>query len=261
MVRDDGAVSDPSASGPEGPNDLQALVARRLDTLRARLAACGGTGVEVVAVTKGFDHHAVRAALACGLADVGENYAQELVAKTEALGRGAVTAEALSRSGIEAPRWHFIGRLQRNKVRLLAPHVWLWQSIDRAEVGAEIARRAPGASVLVQVDISGEPQKGGCAPTEVPFLVRALGDEGLDVRGLMAVGPTGPPEASAEPFRRLVGLADELALPVRSIGMSGDLEVAVAAGSTMVRVGTGLFGPRPPRGAAPAITDPRRGVQ
>jgi pyridoxal phosphate enzyme (YggS family) len=255
-------VNEPVVSGAYGQSDAAGVspvdVARRLRVLRGRLEACGGGEVDIVAVTKGFDHHAVLAALAVGLVDVGENYAQELVGKTGALAPGALVPGEL---GPPTPRWHFIGRLQRNKVRLLAPHVWLWQSVDRVEVGTEIARRAPGARVLVQVDVSGEPQKGGVAPAAAPALCASLRDLGLEVRGLMAVGPTGPPESSAEPFRRLVGLADELALPVRSIGMSGDLEVAVAAGSTMVRVGTGLFGRRPPRVDAPAITDPAGGVQ
>jgi pyridoxal phosphate enzyme (YggS family) len=215
------------------PDLSPAAVAERWQRLRARLEACGGLGVDVVAVTKGHDHRAVEAARAIGLLDVGENYAQEMVAKTAEIDDPG------------ALRWHAIGRLQRNKVRLLAPLVHLWQTVDRPELGREIARRAPGAAVLVQVDVSDEPQKGGTPFADAGGLVALLRDLGLEVRGLMAVGPTGPPEDAAEPFRRLVGLADDLQLPVRSIGMSADLEVAVAAGSTMVRIGTDLFGPRP----------------
>jgi uncharacterized pyridoxal phosphate-containing UPF0001 family protein len=101
--------------------------------------------------------------------------------------------------------------------------------------------------VLVQVNVSDEPQKGGCAPGDAPELVGRLVDAGLDVRGLMTVGRTGTPQEASGGFELLSRLADRLALPVRSMGMSGDLEAAVAAGSTMVRVGGALFGPRPPR--------------
>jgi pyridoxal phosphate enzyme (YggS family) len=211
-------------------------VSDRLAAVRRRITEAGGdpAAVTVVAVTKALPVDAVRAATAAGLHDVGENYAQEVLAKADQLGD-------------EAPRWHFLGRLQTNKVRHLAPHVRLWQSVDRAELVREIAKRAPGADVLVQVNLSGEAQKGGCSFDEVPFLVGLARDEGLDVRGLMGVGPAGPPAAARPGFDRLVGLASAMDLPVRSIGMSGDLEVAVAAGATMVRIGRDLFGPRPLR--------------
>ena len=174
-----------------------------------------------MAVTKGFGLDAVAAAVGAGLYDVGENYAQELRDKAEGLEvpAGGVT-----------PRFHFIGRLQRNKVRQIAELVSLWQSVDRVELAHEIAARAPGSAVLVQLNLSGEAQKGGCDPQGAPALVGACRERGLDVLGLMGVGPTGPPEAARPGFRRLVALADELDLPVRSIGMSADLEVAVAGG-------------------------------
>ncbi|HEY5153663.1 MAG TPA: YggS family pyridoxal phosphate-dependent enzyme [Acidimicrobiales bacterium] len=209
----------------------------RAAALRARLAAAGAPGsLTVVAVTKGFGPDAVRAAVGAGLVDVGENYAQEVVDK------------AASLAGlVPAPRFHFIGRLQRNKVRLLAGLVTLWQSVDRAELVTEIARRAPGAEILVQLNLSGEEQKGGCPIDDVAELVGQAIEAGLVVRGLMGVGPAGPPESARPGFRHLVALADDLALPVRSIGMSADLEVAVEEGSTMVRVGRDLFGERPPR--------------
>jgi pyridoxal phosphate enzyme (YggS family) len=211
-------------------------VDEQLAAVRSRIEAAGGDpdGIVVLAVTKGFDRQAVDAALAAGLTDVGENYAQELTAK----------AAALADDGVTAVRWHFIGRLQRNKVRALAPHVTLWQSVDRAELGAEIAKRAPGAEVLAQVNVSGEPTKGGCPPEAVPALVRDLQGDGLRVSGLMTVGATGPAEAARAGFATLRELADRLSLPIRSMGMTGDLEVAVQEGATMVRVGTALFGPR-----------------
>ncbi len=217
-----------------------AAVGRRLAVLRDRIAHAGGDPdqVRIVAVTKGFGVEAARVALALGLMDLGENYAQELLAKAAALAGGS------DQHG-PRPRWHFIGRLQGNKVKALAPVVSLWQSVDRPSLVAELARRAPGAAVLVQVNVSGEPQKGGCAPADAPGLVAMLRDGGLDVRGLMAVGPTGPPAAARPGFAALADLADRLGLPERSMGMTADLEVAVSEGATMIRIGEALFGPRP----------------
>ena len=214
------------------PEELAARVA----LVHERIAAAGGdpAAITLLAVTKGFGPEVALAAAAGGLLDLGENYAQELVAKAP------VVAEAHP-----DVRWHFIGRLQRNKVRSLAGIVTLWQTVDRLDLGLEIAKRAPGAQVLVQVNVSDEPQKGGCAPGQAPELVAALVDAGLVVRGLMTVGRTGSPEDARSGFAVLRRLADDLELPVRSMGMSGDLEAAVAEGSTMVRVGAALFGPRP----------------
>lgn len=188
----------------------------------------------MVAVTKGFGPDAVTAAVAAGLADVGENYAQELVAKAAAL-------PDLPRS----VRWHFLGAVQRNKVPALAPVVACWDSVARLAEGEAIARRRPGAEVLVELDLSGAAGRNGCPPADAPALVAALSDLGLDVRGLMAVAPLGQPARPA--FRAVRELADRLGLPERSMGMTGDLEDAVAEGSTMVRVGRALFGDRPPR--------------
>jgi len=204
--------------------------------VRDRISAAGGTAtdVTVVAVTKGHGPSAAAAAVEAGLVDVGENYAAELV----------TTAGSLSVAGRTAPRFHFLGHVQRNKVRTIAGLVGLWQGIDRLDAGREIARHDPGASVLVQVDISGEAAKNGCRPDEAARLVDELVDLGLDVRGLMAVGPAGAPEAARPGFRELVALADTLGLPERSMGMTDDLEVAVSEGATMIRVGRGLFGPR-----------------
>jgi len=206
-----------------------------------RIEAAGGdvSAVTVVAVTKGCGPEAVRAALDIGVVDVGESYAQELLAKAAALG-----------SVLTVPRWHFVGRLQSNKVRLLSGAVDVWQSVDRHRLGGELARRAPGARVLVQVRVGDDAAKGGCEPEEAPRLVAALVDAGLDVVGLMAVGPAGPPEAARAGFTRIAALADRLGLPERSMGMSADLEVAVAEGATIVRVGSALFGTRPRPGGA-----------
>ena len=193
--------------------------------------------MKVVAVTKGFGPDAVAAAVEAGLADIGENYAQELLAKARDL--SAQPAAAIE------PHWHFIGRLQRNKIRKIAGLVGLWQSVDRPELAAEIARRAPGARVLVQVDIAGIGGRGGCPPGETAGLVQGCREAGLEVAGLMAVGALGPPEQARPGFRLLAAQAEELGLAELSMGMTADIDVAVEEGATMVRVGTALFGPRP----------------
>lgn len=208
-------------------------VATRLAVVRERITRAGGDpSVRVVAVTKGFGADAVQAAFAAGLTDIGENYAAELLAKRDEVGQAADV------------RWHFLGRVQRNKVRRLAPAVHLWQAVDRVAAGEEIAKWAPGAHVLVQVNVSGEPQKHGCTLEGAPPLVQQLRGLGLDVVGLMAVGPAGAPEATRTAFRAVAAMADRLQLRERSMGMTDDLETAVEEGATMIRVGRALFGPR-----------------
>ena len=139
------------------------------------------------------------------------------------------------------------GGSSRGKVRALVEVVDVWQSIDRASLVTEVARHQPGGRIMVQVNVSDEPQKGGCAPGDTAELVSGARDAGLDVLGLMTVGRSGPPEGARAGFRRLRELADELGVRDCSMGMSEDLEVAVSEGSTMVRVGTALFGDRPLR--------------
>ena len=213
-------------------------IAQRHRDIEARIAARTDRPVRVVAVTKGHPVEVAAAALAAGCGDLGENYAQELVAKADRIGR-------------PGPDWHFVGQLQRNKVRSISEITALWHTVDRASLAAEIARRAPGAEVLVQLDLAGLPGRGGCDPDEAPALVEHCAGLGLAVRGLMGVGPPGDPELARPGFRRLVAMADDLGLPERSIGMSADLDVAVEEGSTLLRVGTALVGPRPPRPASP----------
>lgn len=226
-------LPEPEAAGGQDP--AAASVGSRLAAVRRRIASAGGdpAAVAVVAVTKGFGAAAVRAALAAGLADVGENYATELREKA------AATSAALP-----GPRWHYLGAVQRNKVAALAPLVSLWQGVTRSVEGDAIARRAPGAAVLVQVDTSEMAGRQGCPPAEVAALVEHLRALGLDVRGLMTVGPGGPPGASGPGFALLARLSGQLALDELSMGMSSDLEVAVGEGATMVRIGRALFGER-----------------
>jgi uncharacterized pyridoxal phosphate-containing UPF0001 family protein len=280
-------------TGPGGVVEAAGFEARLAEARhRIDTASSDPTAVRVVAVTKGFGVAAVRLALGAGLTAIGENYADELVAKAgqlaggeeaagqlaggqdaagqlaggqdatgqlaggeEATGQLAGGEEATGQlaGGEEAtgqlatPEWHYLGAVQRNKVARLAPVVSCWQGLSRREEGEAIARRHPGATVLVQVNVSGLPGRGGCAPDGVPELVAGLRDQPLEVAGLMAVGPPGPPEAARPGFALVSRLADALDLPVRSMGMSDDLEVALSEGSTMVRLGRALFGDRPPR--------------
>lgn len=215
------------------------MIQDALASVRARLARAGGHDVRIVAVTKGFGPHAIVSAASAGLLDIAESYAQEVVAKLPEVEPGDLLA------GLDV---HFIGRLQTNKVRLLAPWITRWDSLDRTSVIDEVARRRPGARVLIQVNSTGEADKGGAAPAEVEALVGRAREAGLCVEGLMTVGPTAlGPQAAAPGFAAVRALVDRLGLTVCSMGMSDDLEVAVAHGSTEVRIGSALFGSRPRR--------------
>ena len=208
-------------------------VAESLARVRDRIAAAGGDdGVAVLAVTKGFGAEAIEAALAAGCVAIGENYAQELLAKRDAAARAEV---------------HFIGQLQTNKVRQIAGLVDVYETVDREHLARELAKRDSGARVLVQVDTTGEPGKGGCPLADLDGLVAVVNELGLDLRGLMTVGPTeGGPDAARAGFRAVRAAVDRLGLDICSMGMTADLEVAVQEGSTQIRVGTALFGARPP---------------
>jgi pyridoxal phosphate enzyme (YggS family) len=207
---------------------VQGAIAR----VRARIAAAGGSDeVAILPVTKGFGPEAIEAAVAAGCSAIGENYAQELIAKRDAC------------LGVDV---HFIGQLQTNKVRLLAGLVDVYETVDRAKLAREIAKRAPGARVLVQVDTSDEPGKGGCPLTDLDALVDTVRSLDLRLVGLMTVGPTtGGADAARPGFRQVRAAVDRWGLTICSMGMSDDLEVAVQEGSTQVRVGTALFGARP----------------
>jgi pyridoxal phosphate enzyme (YggS family) len=165
------------------------------------------------------------------LTDLGENRAQELLAKAPEL-----AAEAAP------PTWHFVGQLQRNKVTGLTPWVQWWHSVDRFVLGEAIARRAPGARVLVEVNLAEEPRKAGCAPNAAPALVGELRGLDLDVVGLMTVAPQAGDRRRW--FATLRDLATTLELRELSMGMSDDFEAAIEEGATMVRVGRAIFGER-----------------
>ncbi len=204
----------------------------RLGAVRDRIAEVGvhPDEVEVVAVTKGFGADTVAMALAAGLDHLGENYASELVSKADQH-RDAC--------------WHFLGSLQRNKTARLAPLVSVWEAVDRPAAADAIAARAPGAAVYIQVNATGETAKGGCTPGHTDRLVGHSADAGLDVRGLMTIGPAGDREGARASFKLVAGLARSLGLGSLSMGMSEDFDLAVGEGSTTIRLGQALFGPRP----------------
>ena len=218
-------------------SDLAAAVTE----VRARIAAAARRvgrepdAVRLVAATKTVPAERVAEAVALGVTDVGENRAQELLAKADTL---AATAPSMQADVC----WHFLGRLQRNKVRGLAGRVTWWQSVDREALGAAIARHAPGARVLVEVNLADEPQKGGCAPTGAGRLIDALRESGLRVEGLMTIPPEG--DDPRRWFAALRELGGDLGVHHLSMGMTDDYEVAVEEGATMVLIGRAIFGAR-----------------
>jgi pyridoxal phosphate enzyme (YggS family) len=228
-------------------------VAANLAALRARIAEAARragrdpAGVALIGVAKKHSAEAVVEAVAAGLRDVGENFAQEAREKIPAV------QAALAARGLAPPRWHFLGQLQRNKARLVVPLFDAVQTVDRLDLAEELSRRAAAAGraldVLLQVNVDAEPQKGGAAPGELPALLAAVRTlPALALRGLMAIPAPQPDMRPA--FARLRALRDDLArasgaaLPVLSMGMSDDFEAAVAEGATCVRIGTALFGQR-----------------
>ena len=209
-------------------------VADNVGEIRRRIIECGGKDVALIAVTKTFALDAILAAVNGGCDGIGENYAQELLTKVEV--------------GLPAIDVHFIGGIQSNKVRHLAGHVDLWQSVDSESVIKELGKRAPGSAILLQVDTTNESSKGGIAPSLVDRFRTSAEMTGLSVRGLMTIGPTNGSIAEQQAsFRQLRALTDEHGLQHCSMGMSGDYETAVGCGSTMVRIGSALFGARPTR--------------
>ncbi len=214
-------------------------IAERLAHVRAGVPP----GVTLVAVSKTQPAELVREAYAAGQRHFGENYVQEWRSKAEAL------------ADLPDLVWHFIGSLQTNKAKYLAGRVGLVHTIDREELATELGRRSAqkGAAtpVLVEVNVAGEASKSGCAPDQVARLARAVGAlPGLELRGLMCIPP---PEDDPRPhFRMLRGLRDSLGLAELSMGMSSDYPIAIEEGATIVRVGTAIFGARPPKRPAAA---------
>ncbi len=221
----------------------------RLFRVRERIErACRGSGrdpsgVTLVAVSKFQPAQAVSAMYACGQRLFGENYVQEALAKMEVLKSPDI-------------RWHFIGRLQKNKAKFVVGRFALVHTVDSLDLAQTLQKRAVAAGVvqpvLIQVNLDDEPQKAGIAEADAPALAEAVaGLDRLSLEGLMVLPRAlDDPEASRPAFARLRTLRDSLAdrlarpLPILSMGMSGDLEAAVEEGATHVRVGTDLFGPR-----------------
>jgi pyridoxal phosphate enzyme (YggS family) len=214
---------------------------------RAALAAARNEqSVTLLAVSKTFDAVAVREALAAGQQAFGENYVQEALAKIDAL--------ADQRARLE---WHLIGPLQSNKTRVVAEAFDWVHSVDRLKIAERLAEQRPAGlaplQLCLQVNVSGEASKGGVAPADVAALahaVAALPADRVRLRGLMAIPePAADIAAQREPHRRLHALLTGLRqsgldLDTLSMGMSADLEAAVAEGATIVRVGTAIFGAR-----------------
>ncbi len=199
---------------------------------RISAASTDGATVAIVGVTKTFPAVLIRRALAAGLVLIGENYGQDLEAKAAEL------------AGLDpAPQWHFIGQLQRNKIKRLAGIVDVWQTVDRSSIVSELEKRAPGAHIYVQVNTTDEPQKAGCSEAESAQIVDEARAAGLQIDGLMTIGPTSG-EDPRPSFERLRSLAEQHGVGGLSMGMSGDYETAVACGATVVRLGSVLFGPR-----------------
>lgn len=216
-------------------------VQRRIEEAVARAGRPAGS-VRLLAVSKNKPPEAIRAAYAAGQREFGENYAQELAQKAEAL------------RDLEGLRWHFVGRLQRNKAKQVVQAARTVHTVDRAELAAELGKRAAAAGaqvrVLVEVNVSGEASKGGCAPDELGAVLAAISAEpSLVAAGLMTIPPAvDEPEAARPFFAALRELRDRhggaAVLPELSMGMSHDYAVAIAEGATVVRVGTAIFGAR-----------------
>ncbi len=212
-------------------------VSENLAKVRERIVGAGRDPDEVtiVAVTKGFDISVCREAVSAGLNILGENRVHEALAKMDEL---------------PDAEWHLIGHLQTNKARVAAGRFALIQSVDSIRLAEAIAKLAPAQPVLVEANVAREAQKSGADPAGALDVIRAVSGM-LDLRGLMAMGPSqGDPTPAFIELRTLRDQAEQRlgrALPVLSMGMSGDFEAALAAGSTMLRLGQVLFGPRPDR--------------
>ena len=204
-------------------------------------------GIRLLAVSKTQPAEAIRAAYACGQGDFGENYLQEALGKQQEL--------------TDLPLcWHFIGPIQSNKTKAIAEHFAWVHSVDRLKIAQRLAEQRPAElpplNVCLQVNVSGEASKSGCAPQDLPALAAAVAAlPHLRLRGLMAIPePTDDPAEQRAAFARLRELQARLPyeLDTLSMGMSHDLESAIAEGATWVRIGTALFGARDYSAARPS---------
>ena len=222
-------TTSPASSASE---ELLERVGANLTRIRERIEESGRDvgSVRVVAVTKTFGVEYVAAALALGLTSFGENYADELCAKRAAT------------SGIGAV-WHFLGKLQSNKIARVVGCADVISSVARVKELERIATLSPAQVIDVQVDYADERGRNGAAPGDVGTILRRAQELELPVRGLMVVAPRGE-KATRRAFMSTNALANEWGLVERSMGMSDDLELACELGTTEVRLGRALFGPR-----------------
>ena len=218
-------------------------IAENLASVQDRIAAaCRRAGrspdeVTLVGISKGFPAEAAAEAFAAGLRDLGENRVQEAAPKIETLGAQGVR-----------PRWHLVGHLQTNKAKTAVALFAIIQSVDSVRLAQALSRRSREVvPILLEVNIAQEASKFGFGPQEVAAALPAISAlPNLDVRGLMTVGPQAIDPGAVRPaFRCLRELRDELGLRELSMGMTGDFEVAIEEGATIVRVGRAIFGPRP----------------
>ncbi|NUO85918.1 MAG: YggS family pyridoxal phosphate-dependent enzyme [Cupriavidus sp.] len=226
------------------------VIAANLQAVRQGIAAAAQQAgrqpadVALLAVSKTVSPDRIRAAYAAGQREFGENYVQEGIDKIAAL------ADLRDRL-----QWHFIGPLQSNKTRPVAEHFDWVHTIDRLKIAERLSAQRPAGmpalQACIQVNISGEASKSGVAPAEVPALAHAVAAlPNLRLRGLMAIPEPGhDPAAQRRPFAAMRAMlqalrADGLALDTLSMGMSGDMEAAIAEGATLVRIGTAIFGAR-----------------
>ena len=204
----------------------------RLEEINEIVAAKAQNQVNLIAVTKGFTHEEVNIATELGIKNFGENYAQELLAKNP-----LVNAEI---------SWHYIGQLQSNKVRKVSHLVDVWHSVTSLKLAREIHNRNDQAKILLQVSVLGPSNSKGFEAEELPDLIFQLRDENIDVSGLMTMGVPGDMVATRFVFERLRKLADTFELSECSMGMSDDFEIALESGSSMIRIGSAIFGNRRP---------------
>ncbi len=237
-------------------------IQENLERIRQKIdAACRRAGrspaeVTLVGVAKGQSIERIAEAVTAGLTDIGENYAQEFLKHVGALLAGP--SHGAHQGAPLQPRWHFVGHLQRNKVKQVIGPVGLIHSLDSLELANEIERHSAGLEksqpVLIEVNLGGEKTKSGIDPNAVGPSVIALNDRlHLSLKGLMGIPPWGTdPEESRPFFRKLRQILDEInrqrlykePLTELSIGMTSDFEIAIEEGATLVRIGTGLFGVR-----------------
>ena len=219
-----------TTSPASSASELRERIGANLEAVRRRIAATGRdpNSVRVVAVTKTFSREAVRAAFEVGLRDFGENYVDELCAKRDVAPDGV---------------WHFLGALQTNKIARATTCANVISGVSRERELTKLASLASTSWLDIQVDFTRRAERNGAPESLVPELVSRARELNLKVRGLMVVAPPDADLARAA-FRRTVELADELGLVERSMGMSEDLEMACELGTTEVRVGQALFGPR-----------------